>query len=227
MRTLNLAAAVAALSIAAPAAAQSARDHLVKAAFSARDKPGALVSVAAALAAADATLARDPNDREARLQRALATVYRGKLRRNRSDIQAARRQLEALVASNPRDAEAQMALGGWHLGAIIELGSLVARTGLGARKDRGLQALGASLGAGGGRAIFPAYASLTRIMFDPSDIAGARALAQSAARARIVRPEDRIMQRNAAALLPHLRPGNGKAAAALAHKLMPFGAFAK
>ncbi len=227
MRILNLAAAVAVLSIAAPAAAQSARDHLVKAAFAARDRPGALVSVAAALASAEATLARDPANREAQLQRALATGYRGKLKRNRKDVQAARKQFEALVAANPRDAEAQMALGGWHLGAIIELGSLVARTGLGARKDRGLQALGASVGAGGGRAIFPAYASLTRIMIDPSDVAGARALAESAVRGRVARPEDRIMQRHAATMLPHLRPGNGKAAAALAERLMPFGTFAK
>ena len=227
MRILNLATAAAMMSIAVPAYAQSARDHLVTAAFSARDKPSALASVTAALASADATLARDPANREARLQRALATGYRGKLRRNRADVQAARRQFEALVASNPRDAEAQMALGGWHLGSIIELGSLIARTGLGARKEQGFQAMVASLGAGGGRAIFPAYACLTRILIDPSDIAGARALAESAVGGRVARPEDRIMQRNAATLLPLLRPGNGKAAAALAHKLMPFGAFAR
>lgn len=184
-------------------------------------------SVVAALASADATLKGDPANHEAQLQRALAIGYRGKLKRSRADVQAARKQFEALVASNPRDAEAQMAVGGWHLGAIIDLGSLVARTGLGARKDRGLQALGASVSAGGGRAIFPAYAALTRIMIDPSDVAGARALAESAVRGRVARPEDRIMQRNAASLLPHLRSGNGRAAAALAHKLMPFGAFAK
>lgn len=225
MRLVNFAAAAAALSIAVPASAQSARDYLVRAAFAARDKPGALASVVAALASADATLKRDPANREAQLQRALAIGYRGKLRRNRSDVQAARKQFEALVAANPRDPEAQMAVGGWHLGAIIDLGSLVARTGLGARKDRGLQALGASVSTGGGRAIFPAYAALTRIMVDPSDIAGARALAETAVRGRVARPEDRIMQRNAASLLPLLRPGNGKAAAALAHKLMPFGAF--
>lgn len=223
MRILNLAACAAIVAVAAPASAQSARDHLVKAAFSARDKPTALVSVSAALAAADATLARTPGDREAQLQRAIATGYRGKLRRNRGDVQAARKQFEALVAANPRDAEAQMALGGWHLGTIIELGSVVARTGLGARKERGLQALGASLGASGGRAVFPAYASLTRIMIDPKDVAGARQLAETAVRARVARPEDRIMQRHAATLLPLLRAGNGKAAAALAHTLMPFG----
>lgn len=227
MRILNLAAAVAILSAAAPASAQSAREILVKAAFTTRDRPTALASVGAALAAADAALARTPGDREARLQRAVAIGYRGKLKRNRSDVQAARKQFEAHVASNPRDPEAQMALGGWHLGSIIELGSLMARTGLGARKDRGLEALGASLGASGGRAVFPAYACLTRIMVDPRDVAGARQLAETAVRARVSRPEDRIMQRHAETLLPLLRAGNGKAAAALAHTLMPFGRLAK
>lgn len=210
MRFANLVAAASVLAVAAPASAQSARDHLVKAAFDARDKPGALASVVAALSLADATLARDPGNREAQLQRALAIGYRGRLNRNRSDVQAARRQFEALVAANPRDAEAQMAIGGWHLGAIIDLGAMVARTGLGARKDRGLQALSASVTSGGGRAIFPAYAALTRIMYDPSDIAGARALAETAVRGRVARPEDRIMQRHAASLLPHLRPATAR-----------------
>lgn len=227
MRLLTFVAAAAVLSTSAPASAQSARDHLVKAAFAARDKAGALASVVAALSQANATLARDPGNREAQLQRALAIGYRGKLKRSRADVQAARKQFEALAAANPRDAEVQMAIGGWHLGAIIDLGALVARTALGARKDRGLQALGASVTSGGGRAIFPAYAALTRIMYDPSDVAGARALAETAVRARVAKPEDRIMQRNAASLLPHLRPGNGKAAAAMAERLMPFGAFAK
>ena len=54
-----------------------------------------------------------------------------------------------------------------------------------------------------------------------------RALAEAAVKGRVVRTEDRAMQRAAAQLLPLLRAGNGRAAAALANRLMPFGALAK
>lgn len=218
---------LAAMLCASPAAAESAREVLVGAAFSARDRAVALASVASALTTAEASLARNPADREAQLQRALAIGYRGKLKRHRGDVQVARKHFESLVASAPRDPEAHMALAGWHLGAIVELGPFLARTTLGARKDRGLKALDAALAAGGGRAVFPAFASFNRIQLDPSDVAGARTLAEAAVKGRVARPEDRIMQRYAAQLLPLLRAGNGKAAAAMADKLMPFGRLSK
>ena len=85
----------------------------------------------------------------------------------------------------------------------------------------------AALANGGGRAAFPAFASLNRIQLDPTDVAGARTLAEAAVKGRVVRGEDRAMQRAAAQLLPLLRAGNGKAAAALAKRLMPFGGLAK
>ncbi|HZF44046.1 MAG TPA: hypothetical protein VEZ48_11635 [Sphingomonadaceae bacterium] len=218
MRKAPLLFAAAIACVASPAAAQSAREMLVAAAFSAGERVGALASVGRALLTAEAALAR-----EARMQRALAIGYRGKLKRGRGDVQAARTQFEALVAANPRDAEAQMALAGWHLGAIVELGPLMARTALGARKERGLKALDAALAAGGGRAMFPAFASLNRIQIDPADVAGARALAEAAVRGRVARPEDAIMKRHAVQVLPLLRGGDGKGAAAMAKKLMPFG----
>ena len=219
--------AAAAATLAGPVAAQSPRETLVSAAFATRDRAAALARVDAALASANALLAKSPGDREAQLQRALAIGYRGKLRRDRGDVQTARRGFEALVAANPRDPEAQMALGGFHLGAIVELGSLVARTGLGARRERGLEAMNAALANGGGRAAFPAFASLNRIQLDPEDVAGARTLAEAAVKGRVVRGEDRAMQRAAAQLLPLLREGNGRAAAALANRLMPFGSLAR
>lgn len=226
MRHVTLLAAAVAVTIATPSAAQTAqaaRDLLVGAAFVETSKPAALAKIGAAIAAADAAITRNPQDRDARLQRAIAIGYRGKLRRNRADVQVARRGFDAAAASAPADPEAQMAIAGWHLGAIIELGPLIARTGLGARKAQGLAALDRAVRGGGGRAIFPAFASFTRILIDPADVAGARALAEAAVRGRVARPEDRIMQRHAASLLPLLRAGNGKAAAVFAEGLMPFG----
>jgi hypothetical protein len=216
----------AAAVVASPAEAQSPRDLLTSAAFATTDKAAALAKVETALREANAALARKPKDHEALLQQAIAIGYRGKLKRSPADAKTARRAFEALAAANPRDAEAQLAIGGWHLAAIVEIGPLLARTVLGARKAAGLQGLNRAVALGGGRALFPAYASLLRIQLDPDDVATARKLAEAATKARATTTLDRIMQRHAAALLVPLRAGNGKAAAALAKKLSPFGRLA-
>jgi hypothetical protein len=225
----HLAMGFAAVAMAAPAFAvvvETPRDFLVSAAFGTRDKAVALARIDSGLKAADLLLARNPSDREARLQRAVAISYRGKLTRNRADLVAARVAFEGLVAARPRDAEAQMALAGWNLGAVIELGPFMARAALGARRATGLQALDQSVALGGGRPLFPAFASLARIQLDPNDIAQARRLAEAAVQDPASSPIDRIMQRQAAALIPFLRPGNGKAAARAATRLLPFGQLA-
>ena len=217
-------AIVSAIAAVQPAlAAPTPREMLLSAAFGTRDKAVALARIDAALRGADATLARNPSDREAQLQRALAISYRGKLNRNRSDLVAARAGFEALVAARPGDPESLMALAGWNLGAVIELGPMMARAGLGARKAFGLQALARAVSLGSGRPLFPAFASFTRIQLDPRDVKEALRLAELAVAGAAATPVDRIMQRQAASLLPLLRAGNGKAAARSAAFLLPFG----
>jgi hypothetical protein len=211
------------VSLCSPAQAETARDVLVNAAFFAPTKAAALARVNQAVALAEGAVKRDPRDQNARLQHALAISYRGKLNRSRADVIAARRVFEAMVAANPRDPEAQMALAGWHLAAVIELGPMVARTVLGARTASGNSALDRALALGRNRASIPALASLQRIQLSPNDVAGARRLAEVAMAAGADTAFDRVMQKQAAALLPALRAGNGKAAAALAKRLMPFG----
>jgi hypothetical protein len=221
-RTLAFALAVPAL--AAPvAAAESPSDILMGAAFVASDRASALAKIERALRAAEAAIARNPKDQEAKLQRAMAISYRGKLTRSRGDVIAARREFEAVAAANPRNAEAQLALAGWHLESVAELGPLLARTALGARKPTGLQMLNRALALGGRRALFPAFASLIHIQTDPDNVAAARKFAEAALKAEVADPVDRMMQRQAAALLPALRRGDGKAAARTAKLLLPFG----
>jgi hypothetical protein len=213
----------AATLIASPVEAQNPRELLTSAAFATTDKAAALAKVETALRAANAALTRNPKDYEAKLQQAIAIGYRGKLKRSAADAKTARRGFEALADARPRDPEAQLAVGGWHLAAIIEIGPLLARTVLGARRGPGLQAVDRAIAQGGGRALFPAYAALLRIQLDPDDVAAARKLAEAAVNGRATNSLDRIMQRHAASLLVPLRAGNGKAAAALAKKLSPFG----
>ena len=213
----------AAIAVASPAAAQSARDILIDAAYSVQDKATALARIDRALKSAEAAMRAEPRNFHHRLNRAMAISYRSKLAKSRSDAMTSRREFEALVAAHPNDPEAQMALAGWHLGAVIELGPLMARTALGARKSTGLQALNRAVALGGDRAMFPAFAALHQIQLDSANLTEAKRLSEAAVRGRAPSGLDRLMQRQAAALLRALNAGNGAAAARTAKALMPFG----
>ena len=218
-----MALASAAAFVSSPAVAATPRELLVSAAFSTADKGVALARIAAAEKASAAMLARNPANEDAKLQHAIAIGYRGQLNRSMRDVKAARRAFEALAAAVPRDPEAQMALAGWHLGTIIELGSLGARAALGARREVGVAALDRAVSLGRGQAFFPGYASMLRIRLNPADVPAARQLAEAAVKAPATTPLDRLVKQRAAALLVPLRAGKGKEAAALAKKLMAFG----
>ncbi|MFC6621225.1 hypothetical protein AB3M93_01260 [Novosphingobium panipatense] len=219
------AALVAPIAILTPAAAhaQTPRELLTTAAFQTGSKARALDLVGQAILVSERTLASRPEDREATLQRAIAVGYRGKLTRSRSDVRASRDVFQKLAAQNPRDPEMQMAIAGWHLGAVDELGGFLARTALGARASTGKAALAKAVALGGNRAFFPGLAALLQIRNDPGDISLARQWAEAASKASAKSPLDALMQRAALAVLPALRANDGKKAAVLARKLVPFG----
>ena len=214
--------AIAAI-VAAPVGAATPREMLTHAAFQVTDKDAALAEVKQAIAAAEAQLAANPTNYEAQMQRAAGTGYRAKLTRNAGDAKAAKKMFEALAAQNPRDPEAQMLIAGWHLDAVNDLGGLLAGAVLGAKRGLGTAALDRSVTMGRNRAFFPGIAALMRIRLDPHEIAPARALAETALTLATPTPLDRIAKHDAEALLIPLRAGDGKAAAALAKKLLPFG----
>ena len=120
MRVLILAAATV---LAVPAAAQTRnREILTQASFVERDRAAALRAVQTAIAATD----RD-SSYEGRLIRATALGYRAKLTRSRSDLTASKALFDAVVAANPRDPEAQLGLGAWHLATLDRTGGLLGR----------------------------------------------------------------------------------------------------
>lgn len=223
MRRERLIWAVAALVIAAPASALTPRESLIVAVFDARDKAGALAMIDTADKAASAVLARAPRDREATLIRAMALGYRAKIGRSRHDALAARAQLEALAAADPRDAEAQIAVAGWHLDAIADVGAFMARAALGADRRTGLAALDRAIALEPNRAGFPALASMMRIRLDPADVSRARQLAEAAVLAAAPTSLDIALRRRIGPLLAPLRAGDGKRAAAVARTLLPLG----
>lgn len=205
-----------------PALADTPRDALVQASFGEGDKAAALARVVEVQQAATAILHHTPGDWEAALVQATAIGYRAKLTGSRGDAIVARKQFEALVARNPNNADAQLGLGAWHVGAVYNLGRFMSRAALGAQKDVGLAALDRAVALGGGRAVFPGLAGLLRLELDPTDDRG-RALAEAATHAATPTRFDRIMQRAAAAVLVPLRAGDTKTTRAMAARLLPFG----
>lgn len=200
------------------------RETLASAAFATTQRSQAMAKVASAHTELETMLARDPGNRAATLERAVALGYSAQLNRSRTDALGARKAFESLVASNPRDADAQMALAGWHLASVATLGPLIARTTLGARKATGMAALERALALGGNRPLYSGYASLALMRIDPEQsVARARALAEAAVEAPAPTSLDRLMQRSAARMLTPLRAGNVEAAGALAKVLLPFG----
>lgn len=217
-----VAVAAAMMVTASPVAAETPRDLLTQASFGDRDKAVALGRVNAALRGASAALRSTPADPEAGLMQATALGYRAKLTGSRAEAIQARKQFEGLIHRDPRDAEARLALGAWHLGAVYRLGRLVGRAALGAQKPAGYTALDQAVALGGNRALFSGLAALLRLQMDPSDPRG-RLLAEAATRAGTPTALDRILQRAATQVLVPLRAGNAAATKAAAARLLPFG----
>lgn len=220
--TLIAVSAMVALSPVA-AMAETPRELLSIAAFQTTDKPRALALIGQAISAADRILAAHPTDHDAILQRGVAIGYRAKLTRSRTDARASLAIFERMAAQNPRDPEAQIVLAGWHLDAIDQLGGLLARTALGAKTQAGEAALSRAVALGGERAFYPGLAAMMHIRKDHGGVIQARRWAEAAAAAKTPTPLDGVMKRAAIAILPALRANDGKAAAALSRKLLPFG----
>ena len=218
---VRLATLAAAVSMAVAAHAATPREMLTTAALQTADRQQAAALVNSAIAATQAQLVANPADKEAQFQYAVGIGDRAKLTKSPGDAKQARKLFEAFALANPRDPEAQFAVASWHLDTLAA--GFLATSVLGARKDIGLSSLDRAVALANGRPFITGYAALFRIRLDPADVAGARQLAETAATGPAPTPLDRLGQRAAQAVLPALRSGNGKAAAAVAKTLLPFG----
>ena len=210
-----------ALAHASPLAAATPRETLTQASFLTSDKATALGLINQGLAEAEAILARDPQNREAQMQRGVAIGDRGHLKRSPGDAKTARQIFESFLAANPRDPEAHLAIATWHLDTV-DAGFFAAAL-LGGKKEIGLAELDKAVALGGGRPFFTGFAALMRIRLNPNDVTAARSLAEQAAIAPAPTQLDRIAKHAAQQVLIPLRNGDGRTAALLARKYLPFG----
>ena len=208
--------------IGAPLSAATPRETLMHAVFTPATKAQALAGIDAAAHAAAAVMAKAPGNRDAAIIHAMAMGYRAKLTRSRSGAVATRTMFEALTKSDPRDAEAQAALGGWHVDVVAGLGGMMGHALLGADKAAGFAALDRAVALGGNRAMFAGLAALLRLQLSGNDVR-AGTLAEVAARAATPTPLDAQMQRSAILVLAALRANDPARAQRLARELLPLG----
>ena len=114
------------------AVAETPREMLIHAAFVDTDKNTAMARITRARAGATALVARSADDQDAAIVQATALAYHAKLSGNRGEALAARHQFEALVARYPRNPEASVALGAWHIGIVVSYGRIAGRVAVGA-----------------------------------------------------------------------------------------------
>ena len=205
-----------------PVSAETPREWLTQASFFDRDLAVARHHVEIAAQAATAILQHAPHDSEAALIQATAIGYDAKLTGSRSQAIAARTAFDALIAREPQNAEAELALGAWHVGVVFKLGRFIGRAALGAQKSVGIAALDRAVALGGNRALFSGLSALLRLELDPGDPRGVQ-LAEAASRGTTPTALDRIMQRSAVAILVPLRTHDQRATKILASELLPFG----
>lgn len=204
------------------ASAETPRELLTQASFVDRDLAIARKHVDAAAQGATAALQRSPRDGEAALMQAMAIGYDAKLTGSRSQAIAARTAFEAVIAREPQNAEAHLALGAWHVGVVFKLGRFIGRAALGAQKTVGLAELDRAVALGNNRALCTGLSALLRLELDPADRRGLQ-LAELASRGATPTPLDRILQRSAVAILVPLRAHDERATKLLAAQLLPFG----
>lgn len=202
----------------------AARATLAQAAYFAPNKAQAEQLVGRALQDAEAALALSPGHADAGLQRAIATGYRAKLSRSPQLGREARQLMEESVKRMPDSGYARAALGGWHGEVVLDLGSMMAKTMLGASKSEALRHLEAAQANDPTNPGFPTFLAFFILRLEgEAGVPKARALLAKATQLEARGGVDALMQKHARAVAAALAEGKTDKAIMLAHANRAFG----
>lgn len=201
----------------------AARAASTRAAWQSTEKLDAKVLLDAANADIARVLARNPGNLDALLQRGVTTGYIAKLMKSPGLAKDARRDFEAVLAKRPEDPLALAAMGGWHGESVATLGKFLAGTALGARESEALRFYEKAAASTAGDPAVPVFYATTLLNLSVRNAPKAKALLDRAAKAPPADGFDRLMQRNAAAILAALETGDVASARSLATRLGPLG----
>lgn len=204
----------------------SGRAQLTIAGFQAGEKARAMALVAAAESDFDKVLARDPNNVEAQLQKAIALAYRAQLTKGLGLAKDVRRRFEAIQTAHPDNALAWGALGGWHGGAVATVGGFVARAVLGAKVSEMercyAQALKLAPDLPSTRTLF----AITLLDIDVANAGRAALLLKGVEKLPASDGFEALMKRQGIELAAALATGDAAAARVTARRLKAFGRIA-
>jgi tetratricopeptide (TPR) repeat protein len=212
-------------SAAADSCALAARATLTVAAYQTGDRAQAETMIDLAQADAARALGQNPNHIEGTLQTAVAMGYRAKLRQSPSLAKQAKLQMERALALAPANGFANMALASWNGEAIADIGSFVAGTVLGAKKEQAFQYYEKALQLDSASPVFPIFYAFNLYRLDGEKFTPR--VTQLLTTAIALKPRDGFETLNithAREVLASLKLNDAKRTIALIRKYQPFGA---
>jgi predicted Zn-dependent protease len=200
----------------------AAQASLALAGYEIGDEDKALMLLGEARADAERALALAPNDVGALLQKAIAMGYAAKLKRSRSGAKAARKLMLEATERAPGSALAWAALGGWHCGAVADLGKLLAGAILGAKMSKCIEGNERAVALEPQSPVYRTFYAIALVDVGRVDRAKLRQLLTPAANGRGGDGFDMLLRARARALLTALDGGNEDALEQAAEKAKPF-----
>jgi tetratricopeptide (TPR) repeat protein len=213
---------------AADSCAMAARATLVVAAYQTSSRPQAEKLIGAAIASVNTALAQTPNHIEATLQGAVALGYSAKLAQSPGIAKDAKVYMDKAEQLAPNNGFAALALAGWNGEAIADIGSFLAGTVLGAKKETAIKYYERALKLDSASPTFPIFYAFNLYRLDAKKYSPR--VAQLLSTAIMLTPRDGFEAMNithAREVLTMLKAGDAKRTKALIKKYQPFGVLLK
>lgn len=213
---------------AADACALAARATLTIAAYQTNDRAKAEALIDQALGDAAMALAQHTDHVEGTLQTAVALGYRAKLRQSPGIAKDAKKYMDRALQLAPGNGFAAIALAGWNGESVADIGSFLAGTVLGAKKDVAIKYYEQALKLDAASPSFPVFYAFNLYRLDDSKYAAK--VTQLLSTAITLKPRDGFEVLNIAHardVLTALKSGDRARAKALIKQYQPFGVLLK
>jgi tetratricopeptide (TPR) repeat protein len=213
---------------ASDACALAARATLTVAAYQTNNRAQAEKLISTAITDANTALAQTPNHVEATLQGAIALGYSAKLAQSPGIAKEAKKLMDRAVQLAPNNGFAAIALAGWNGESVADIGSFLAGTVLGAKKETAIKYYEQALKLDPASPSFPVFYAFNLYRLDDKKYAAR--VTQLLGTAVTLKPRDGFEAMNIAHardVLSALKSGDSKRAKTLIKQYQPFGVLLK
>lgn len=202
------------------------RANLWIAGYETPDKVRAEALIAAAEKDFDAALAKDPKNREAQIQKAVAIGYRAKLAKSPGLAKDCRDRFVAVRDAHPDYALAWSAVAGWHGGSVASLGGMMAGMVLGAKTSTFEEGFARVFRLEPRNPAYRTLYAITLLDLTPKNAEKAAATLKGIESMPAADAFERALRAQGVRIAASIAKGDAKDAQVLARKLSAFGTFA-